>query len=161
MRARVAVVICGLAVLAIAGCRGSQETADEPPIDVAVTSHSATELRWEEDWDAAFRRARAEGKPVLVNFYAEWCVWCKHLETVTFRDAKVAALLEDRVVPVGVDIDDTDRSMLEEHRIQAPPTVVVFDAEGKELGRIPGYLPPTGFLQSVEGILAKVAPQSS
>jgi thiol:disulfide interchange protein DsbD len=90
---------------------------------------------------------------VLANFYAEWCVWCKHLETITFRDAKVASLLSNRVVPVGVDVDGTEPSMLEDHRIQAPPTIVVYDPEGTELGRIPGYMPPTGFLRSVEGII--------
>jgi thiol:disulfide interchange protein DsbD len=142
-------------VLAAVGCRGPQQTTIEPQIENAVTSHSPVEISWEEDWDAAFKRARSEGKPVLANFYAEWCVWCKHLDSITFRDAKVAALFADRVVPVGVDIDDTDRAMLEEHSIQAPPTIVVFDAEGAELGRIAGYLPPTGFLKTVEGILSK------
>jgi thiol:disulfide interchange protein len=147
-------------MIAAVSCRGPQEATTEPQLGLAVTSHSAAELRWEEDWDAAFERARTEGKPVLANFYAEWCVWCKHMDSITFRDAKVAALLAERVVTVGVDIDDTDRAMLEEHRIQAPPTVVVFAADGSELGRIPGYLPPTGFLRSIEGILAGARPQA-
>jgi thiol:disulfide interchange protein len=160
MRVHAAVVMCGLAALLAAGCGGPLEPTNEAQLDGAVTSHSAVQISWEEDWDRAFERARGEGKPVLANFYAEWCVWCKHMDTVTFRDTKVAALLEDRVVSVGVDIDDTDRSVLEEHSIEAPPTIVVFDADGTELGRIPGYLPPTGFLRSVEGILSKFAPQS-
>ena len=43
--------------------------------------------------------------------------------------------------------------MLARHRIEAPPTIVVLTGDGRELGRIPGYMPPTGFLKTIEGIL--------
>ena len=151
-------LIAGVLAAVTGGCGARQDDPATPQVEQAVTSHAPAELRWETDWNRAFERARREGKPVLVNFYADWCVWCKHLETVTFRDQKVAALLADRVVPLGVNIDGDVQQLIRDHRIEAPPTIVVFDPSGTELGRIPGYLPPTGFLGAVEGMLKGTPP---
>jgi thiol:disulfide interchange protein DsbD len=137
----------------ISACGGSKTEAPPPTAAQAVTSHRGVEVRWERDWDTAFDRARAEGKPVLVNFSAEWCVWCKHLDTITYKDAKVARVLVDRVVPLNVDMDRVDSELLSRHGVDAPPTVVLLTDQGRELGRIPGYMPPTGFLRAVEGFL--------
>jgi thiol:disulfide interchange protein len=149
------------AVAVAAGCGPRQDDTAPPPVELAVTSHAPAEVRWETDWSRGFERARREGKPVLVNFYADWCVWCKHLETITFHDQKVAALLAERVVPVAVNIDGGVPELLREHRIEAPPTIVLFDAAGGELGRIPGYLPPTGFLAAIEDFLRATPPAAS
>jgi len=141
-----------LALVVSMSCGGQSEPSD-PPAEHSVRSHTAVNVEWEDEWDEAFARAAAEGKPVLVNFYAEWCVWCKQLETVTFRDQKVAAMLAENVVPLNIDIDGDVADLVRDHRIQAPPTIVVFSQGGEELGRIPGYLPPSSFLTVVEKIL--------
>jgi thiol:disulfide interchange protein DsbD len=142
-----------VAVLAVLSCGGAREEAPAPVVDLAVRSHSEVDVRWEREWEVAFDRARSENKPVLVNFSAEWCVWCKHLETVTFADSKVGAMLAGRVVPLNIDVDAASPELLRSQRIEAPPTIVVLDIDGQELGRIAGYMPPTGFLKTVEGIL--------
>jgi thiol:disulfide interchange protein len=147
-----------VAVLVVTGCGGSDDVAPPPDMAPVVTSHDSVEITWEKDWDAAFTRARTEGKPVLVNFYAEWCVWCKHLESVTFRDSKVAGVLAGRVVPLSVDIDRVDTDLLRQHRVEAPPTIVLLSGEGQELGRIPGYMPPTGFLRAIESFIGPEQP---
>jgi thiol:disulfide interchange protein len=144
-------------VLAAAACEDRPEAASPPVVTEAVTSHRAVEVAWEKDWDDAFDRARSEDKPVLVNFYAEWCVWCKHLESITFRDAKVGGMLAGRVVPLNVDIDEAEPELLREHRVDAPPMIVVLDVDGRELGRIPGYMPPAGFLRAMESFLEPAA----
>jgi thiol:disulfide interchange protein len=148
-----ALLLIGVALAVTAACGGGEEGAATPAVDLAVRSHAEVEVRWEKEWTAAFDRARSENKPVLVSFSAEWCVWCKHLETVTFADSKVATLLASRVVPLNIDIDAAAPDLLRERRIEAPPTIVLIDVEGRELGRIPGYMPPTGFLKTVEGFL--------
>lgn len=142
-----ATVICG-------SCGADREQPPEPSaVNSGVTSHQSQEVVWEHDWDAAFARARSEGKPVLVNFYAEWCVWCKHLESVTFRDSKVAHMLAGEVVPLALDMDKVSVDLLRQYRIEAPPTILLLDVDGSELGRIPGYMPPAGFLRVVESFL--------
>jgi thiol:disulfide interchange protein len=148
--------LMAVAFLTSWSCGAGREQASEPVSNSVVTSHQAPDVVWEKDWDAAFVRARSEGKPVLVNFYAEWCVWCKHLESVTFRDSKVAGMLAGDVIPLAVDIDAVPTDLLRRHRIEAPPTILLLDVDGSELGRIPGYMPPAGFLRVVASFMPPV-----
>jgi thiol:disulfide interchange protein len=142
-----------VATLAVsAGC-GRQ--ASSPSVDPAVTvsSHGGVAVSWGKDLPSALDRARSEGKPVLVNFYADWCVWCKRLESTTFRDAEVSVLLRDRVVPVSLDVDGAGRELSGRFEVDGLPTILVLDADGREIGRIPGYMPPTGFLERVNQLI--------
>ncbi len=139
------------AVIAVTAC-SRQEPAPTAPIE-AVANHATVEIVWESDMPAALERARNEGKPVLVNFYADWCVWCKRLESTTLRDAKVASVLQNRVVPLSLDVESDGKELSDEYRVDGLPTIIVLDAGGKEIGRIPGYMPPDSFLERVEGFL--------
>ena len=81
-------------------------TNDEvPPEPEAVSSHSSPALSWEKDWDTAFEIAASKKQPVLVNFYADWCIWCKRLDSMTFTDPEVASLLSTSVVGLRLKID--------------------------------------------------------
>ena len=145
------VLIAAVAALTITAC-GRQEPV-APSAGDTVSGHGSVAVDWEKGMPAALERARTEGKPVLVNFYADWCVWCKRLDSTTLHDAKVAALLRDRVVPVRLDVEGNGRRLSNEYRVDGLPTVLVLDADGREIGRIPGYMPPAGFLERVEGFL--------
>jgi thiol:disulfide interchange protein len=129
----------------------------QPSQDAAstVTAHGSVAIDWARDLPAALDRARSEDKPVLINFYADWCVWCKRLEATTLRDAEVASLLKERVIPVSLDVDGDGRELSNRYRVDGLPTILVLDAEGRELGRIPGYISPTGFLETVEQFLSR------
>jgi thiol:disulfide interchange protein len=140
------------ALLIAGGCNRGHESA-QPALTEAVTTHGAVEVDWEKTLPEALERAQSEGKPVLVNFYAEWCVWCKRLESTTLRDNQVKTVLRDRVVPVSLDVDGDGRELSNMYRVDGLPTILVLDGEGRELGRIPGYIAPSGFLELVEGFL--------
>ena len=118
----------------------------------AVSSHTA-HLDWEKSWDSAFSRAKSEGKPVLVSFNAEWCVWCKKLESTTYRDSKVMSLIAEEMVPLILDVDKSGRELSDEHGVESLPTVLVFSPAGVEQGRINGYLPPGQFVKAMKEIL--------
>ena len=138
-------------VLAATAC-SRPEAPSEAPIE-AVANHATVKVVWESDMASALERARNEGKPVLVNFYADWCVWCKRLETTTFRDAKVASVLQNKVVPLSLNIEGDGKELSNEYQVDGLPTIIVLDAGGQEIGRIPGYMPPDSFLARVEGFL--------
>lgn len=146
---RVHLGMAATVVLFLAACGVDGGSEDVP----AVTAHGATAVDWAEDWQTAFERADREGKPVLVSFYADWCVWCKRLESTTYRDAGVASVLASEVVPVNLDVDAEGRELSDDHRVNGLPTVVLFAPDGREIGRIGGYLPPGKFLDSLREIL--------
>jgi thiol:disulfide interchange protein len=130
---------------------------DEVPATASfepVSSHTA-DLNWEKSWDSAFTRAKTEGKPVLVSFEAEWCVWCKKLESTTYRDNTVRSLIAESLVPLTLDVDNSGRELSDEHGVESLPTVLVFSPDGVERGRINGYLPPGQFVEAMRGILTQ------
>jgi thiol:disulfide interchange protein DsbD len=109
------------------------------------------------DLDAAI--AAAGGKPVMLDFAADWCVSCKELEHDTYTDAKVQAALKDAVL-LQADVtanDDDDKALYARFGIFGPPGVMFFGSDGKELAsyRVVGYLGPEDFLKRVTGAFTK------
>ena len=119
-----------------------------------VPAHGKSDVTWNTRLDTALERAEAQHKPVLVNFYADWCVWCKRLDDETFRDTQVAGVLAEAVIPVRLDVDGAGREVSRRMGVSGLPTTVVLAADGREIGRIDGYHPPDAFLQQVESILS-------
>ncbi len=149
---RSALTFAALAAFIILTACSGPEPASEAPV-AAVANHATVEVTWETAMPAALKRARTEGKPVLVNFYADWCVWCKRLESTTLRDAKVASVLQNKVVPLSLNVEGDGKELSNEYQVDGLPTVIVLDAGGREIGRIHGYMPPDSFLDRVEEFL--------
>jgi thiol:disulfide interchange protein len=143
-----------LAMGALTACgAGPVDEGPSPASIGTVSTHGTVQLDWEKSWDSAFSRAKNEGKPVLVSFEAEWCVWCKKLESTTYRDSAVMSLISDSLVAVTLDVDAEGRELSDTHGVESLPTVLVFSPEGEEKGRINGYLPPGRFVDAMNEIL--------
>jgi thioredoxin:protein disulfide reductase len=87
--------------------------------------------------DARLAQASASHRPVMLDFYADWCVSCKEMEHLTFTDAKVAAKLSNAVL-LKADVTQNnadDRELLKRFQLFGPPGTIFFDAQGKELAR--------------------------
>jgi len=103
------------------------------------------------------RLKRANGKVVMLDFYADWCVSCKEFERFTFGDAKVQAKLRD-VVLLQADVtanSEDDTALLKKFGLFAPPSIIFFDKSGKELSdaRVIGYEPPEKFIVTLDAII--------
>jgi len=86
------------------------------------------------DLEREVAAASAAGKPVMLDFYADWCVSCIEMEKFTFTDPGVQAEFE-RAVLLQADVtanDDVDQALLQHFGILGPPTIVFFDANGRE-----------------------------
>ena len=132
---------------------GPAEDVSSAPLIETVSTHASARLDWEDSWESAFTRARSEDKPVLVTFEAEWCVWCKKLESTTYRDSEVMSLIAASMVPLALDVDGSGKELSNEFAVESLPTVLVVSPDGRERGRINGYLPPGQFVDAVSEIL--------
>jgi len=98
----------------------------------------------------------AKGKPVMLDFYADWCVSCKEMERFTFTDPKVQARLKD-VVLLQADVtanSDADKALLKRFKLFGPPGIIFFNKDGIEQpARVIGYQAPEKFLQSLDSAL--------
>lgn len=105
---------------------------------VTAGSVSAQEVRWRADYAAARKDAAAAGKPLLLDFAAEWCGPCKRMEATTFRTPAVVAAVNAAVVPVRVDADK-DAWLVKAAGIQAFPTLILLSPDGKVIARREGF----------------------
>jgi thiol:disulfide interchange protein DsbD len=102
------------------------------------------------DLDREIAAAGREGKPVMLDFYADWCVSCKEMERYTFPNPDVIAAME-RFVLLQADVtanDDEDKALMQERfGIPGPPAMLFFDASGQELRgwRLVGFVPAHEF----------------
>jgi thioredoxin:protein disulfide reductase len=97
---------------------------------------------------------KAAGRPVMLDFYADWCVSCKEYERFTFREPKVRDKL-DNLLLLQVDVTANtveDKALLKRFGLFGPPGIVFFDAKGQEVThrRVIGYEPSDQFLASLE-----------
>ena len=89
------------------------------------------------------QRLRTAGRPVMLDFYADWCVSCKEMEAQTFVDPAVRAKL-DKAVLLRADVtanSEDDRALLKRFHLFGPPGIILFDAQGRELesARVVGF----------------------
>jgi thiol:disulfide interchange protein DsbD len=110
------------------------------------------------DLDAQVAAAAAAGKPVMLDFYADWCASCKEMEKYTFTDAAVRAALANAVL-LQADVtanDDEDKALLARFEIFGPPTIAFFGADGVERRnfRLVGFTPAEEFHQHVTSAFA-------
>lgn len=130
---------------------GSATDKAEP---VAAPSHGVTfqRVRSVSELDAAIRGA---GRPVMLDFYADWCVSCKEMERFTFSDTAIRARL-DKALLLQADVTANtadDKALLARFKLFGPPGIVFFDAQGKEQSqRVIGFQDAQRFGKSLDSV---------
>jgi thiol:disulfide interchange protein len=96
------------------------------------------------DEAAAYAKAKAEGKGVMVDFAATWCIPCGELE-LTFADDKIADQIRNNFVPLKFDVsndDDISSERRDRYKAGTLPSVVYRSADGRDVGRINRLMQP-------------------
>lgn len=112
-----------------------------------------------DELDAALAAAARAGRPAVVDFYADWCVECVHMERTVFGQPEVHEALAD-VAALQVDVTDydaADRALMREFGVIGPPTILFFGADGDERRnhRLVGEVDAAGFVAHLERALAR------
>ncbi|MGQ0751314.1 MAG: protein-disulfide reductase DsbD [Betaproteobacteria bacterium] len=100
----------------------------------------------------------AAGKPVMLDFYADWCVTCKEMEHYTFSDPQVRRRL-DEMIKLQADVTANSAehgALLRRFSLFGPPGIVFFDRSGREIPgvRVIGFQPPERFAAVLDRVLA-------
>lgn len=119
-------------------------------------------IQWEDYAEDKVDQAREEGRTVVMDFYADWCIPCLELERVTFTDNQVIDATEE-MVRLKVDLTNFESPEAEELRrryeIAGVPTIVFLGPDGEEVeeARVVGFLNPKQFLQRIEKVNSQYA----
>lgn len=118
---------------------------------------ATTELITWKKYDEGLKVAAQNKKMVLVDFYTNWCGFCKKMDRETYANKEVARYINDHFVPVKINGESKDplelpsgtsngATLARSFAITGYPTTWFLDATGKKLDRIPGYAKPEQFI---------------
>ncbi len=150
-------LVAGVALLlgALGGSRDLLQPLSVYKGGVANAATEAAHLKFQRVKNLAELEAAvqgAAGRPVMLDFYADWCVSCKEMERFTFTDAKVQAHLKDALL-LQADVTANsadDKALLARFKLFGPPGIIFFDKTGAEVAyRVVGYEAPEKFLASL------------
>ena len=117
------------------------------------------------DLDREVSRAQASGRPLMLDFYADWCVSCKEMEKYTFTDPAVQATLKDAVLlRANVTANDTDdQALMKRFDIIGPPTIAFYGTDGRERApyRVVGFLKAPEFAALSRKAMGSAAPTAT
>ncbi len=117
-------------------------------------------LHWQPWSDSAFAKARTQHKFVLLDLEAVWCHWCHVMDDVTYRDPAVIRLLNQRYILVKVD-QDSRPDISNRYQDYGWPATVVFAADGSEIVKRQGYIPPRPMASMLQAIIDDPSPGPS
>ena len=136
--------------------RSSQHTATLMEGTTTTDDNGFITVVGQQALQTLMRNAAMTGQPVLVDFFAQWCVACKVLEETTLQDAAVlAAMAEHDMLLVRADITEVNRdsrNIMQDYGIIGLPSVLFFDNDGTEIpgARVLGEMSAERFLQHLE-----------
>ncbi|HSW71683.1 MAG TPA: DUF255 domain-containing protein [Gammaproteobacteria bacterium] len=107
-------------------------------------------IAWKKWSRSVFELAQKEHKLVLIYGKVSWCHWCQKMDSVSFTDPAVIQLVSHSYIPVKVDIEQ-DVAVANRYQITEIPSLIVLDAENKELKRFYGYSSSQNLINKLSG----------
>jgi len=155
------ILILGLSFIS---CTNSSETAIAESRETQNTAaasdiKSVKDMRvtWYHDWDKGIEAAKREAKPVLIDFFAEWCKWCHVMDEQTFSAPEIKNRFSKNWVTIRVNTEDRNRYATYDGKsmsyqdlsgyfqVTGLPSYLFMDKDGKPIHLLPGYVPKEQF----------------
>jgi uncharacterized protein len=140
-------LLLALAAVSLAGCASSEKPA---PAKIA----------WQPWSEAAFDRAKIDRKLVLLDLGAVWCHWCHVMDKETYGNPEIAAYMDEHFVAIHVNQDERP-DLANRYEDYGWPATILFTADGTELGKFRGFMPPKRLLALLEAFVADPTPGPS
>ena len=126
---------------------------------VKPATQPMNELDWKTYSNPVLQTSISEQKPVIIDFYADWCNPCKELEHITFADPDVQNILED-FTRLKVDltiVNDSTNALKNEFDIPGVPTIIFYDRTGNERKdlRLNGFEKPKAFINRLNKVISE------
>lgn len=113
--------------------------------------HEKVSLKWEKGFEEALKKAKAAGKPVMIDFWAEWCGWCHRLDQTTYVDPRVVKLGEDFfTVKIDTEAGGKQTAIAERYDVSQLPTILFLSPRGRVILRVTGFQGPGTFPSTME-----------
>jgi thioredoxin:protein disulfide reductase len=160
------VVLMGFAAFYCSLALASFDLLPQRTASVPVAGEGAPKaVRWESYTPEVLQRALASGRPVVVDFYADWCLPCQEMEAVTYRHPEVIQEFE-RFERIKVDLTDAghqaEMELAEAHQVYGIPTMIFFGPDGQEIRSLKstGFIDPDQMLQLLHEASANPASEA-
>lgn len=129
---------------------------------IASTVSRGAGVTWQPYSEQLLKKAISVEKPVIIDFYADWCAPCRELEQITFHDPEIVKLAENDFVMIKVDLtrkgDPINENLVRQYDVRGVPTVVFLARDGRERRdlRVVDFLPPAQFIKHM-GVVRNTA----
>jgi thioredoxin-related protein len=112
-----------------------------------------SETTWLHNYDEALANAKQDSKPIFVDCFADWCVWCHKLDKEVYTDPKFEIFLQG-FVPLRLNVEDhADGSRVAaSYGVDSLPSILILDGEGKLLNRIGGFMDAKDLINEINTI---------
>ncbi len=134
------VVLCVIAIFAVSTIEKNTETQQ--------SQNHFIKLQWNTDLNSGLLIAQKSDKLVFVDFYADWCGYCKELDENTYTDTNVQQRLSQKYILVKINVDQNP-DLASKYNVYGLPTLVILDANGNEIKRQEGYVTPSELLNII------------
>jgi thiol:disulfide interchange protein DsbD len=111
------------------------------------------EIKWR-DYNEGLQLASSNNKPVMIDFYTDWCGYCDDMDRDTYGDSRVIEKSKDFVC-IKVD-GDVRQDLINSYAITGYPTTLFLNSQEAEINRVSGYMPPGPFLNEMDKALKEI-----
>ncbi len=149
------IMICGIILFigAITGATNPLNPLEKFTSAKGVVSKKDLDFKYVKSLEELEQAIKNSSKPVMLDFYADWCISCKELENITFKDERVISKLQGFTLLKADVTKNTkdDKALQDKFSVVGPPALIFWDENNKEVkaARIIGYKNADDFLEIV------------
>ena len=131
------------------------EPKSAPKVAPAKPEKIPDDIQWQPSFEAAMAQSKKSGKPLMVDFYTDWCGYCRKLDSDVFTDFGV---ISESVNFVSVKVNaEKAPALAQKYQVEGFPTIIWLGSDGTQLERLPGFIEAPGFLETMRSAHAKAA----